>query len=147
MISRFIETGILVLIANEQYCSLKTLSNNCCNISIGKTVLSKKCILVNNDNQALVHVINKRLRFFSWFALVRQFVASFLEFYIYFKAKHLTSKENILKIWFLVQVQQFLQLASWAEKQLFKSPSIPPYSNWPRLWTNPWIPVWPRQLH
>lgn len=50
-----------------------------------------KCVLFNTDNQALVHVVNKQTcKDKVIMALVCQLVASCLEFYIYFKTKHLT---------------------------------------------------------
>lgn len=95
-------------------------------------MLTNKCIIFNTDNQALVHVINKQTckdkDTGCIMSLVRQLVASCLEFNIYFKAKHSTSKENILcDLLSRSKVQQFLQLAPWADKQPVEIPSLPLY--------------------
>lgn len=94
----------------------------------GKT-LTNKCILFNTDNQALVRVINKQAcKDKDIMSLVRQLVASCLEFNTYFKAKHLTSKENILcDLLSRSKVKQFLQLAHWVDKQPVETPSLPLY--------------------
>lgn len=98
-------------------------------IKVWGKMLTNKCILFNTDNQALVHVINKQTcKDKDIMSLVRQLVASCLEFNIYFKAKHLTSKENILcDLLSRSKVHQFLQLAPWADKQPVEIPSLPPY--------------------
>lgn len=86
---------------------------------------------VDTDNQALVNVINKQTcKEKDIMSLVRQLVASCPEFNIYFKAKHLTSKENILcDLLSRSKVQQFLRLAHWADNQPVEIPSLPPYQS------------------
>lgn len=100
-------------------------------VQVWSTFMSNKCIMFNTDNQALVHVINKQTSKDKHIMfLLRTLVLTCLRYNIYFKAKHLTSKENLLcDCLSRSKVKQFLQLAPWANRNPVNVPPLPNFPN------------------
>lgn len=100
-------------------------------VDVWSKYMANKCILFNTDNQALVHVINKQTAKDKHIMfLLRKLVLICLKFNIYFKAQHLTSKENLLcDCLSRSKVNQFLQLAPWAGSNPVNIPPLPPFPN------------------
>lgn len=100
-------------------------------VDVWSKYMANKCILFNTDNQALVHVINKQTAKDKHIMfLLRKLVLICLKFNIYFKAQHLTSKENLLcDCLSRSKVNQFLQLAPWADSNPVNISPLPPFPN------------------
>ena len=93
------------------------------------TYFTNKCIVFHTDNQALVHVINKQTAKDKHIMfLVRQLVKLCLHYNILFRAEHLSTKENVLSdLLSRCKVQQFLQMAPWADRKSVPIPPLPPF--------------------
>ena len=100
-------------------------------VQVWSKYFANKCIVFNTDNLSLVHVINKQTSKDKHIMfLLRLLVSTCLTFNIYFRAKHLTTKENVLCDYLSrSKVQQFLHMAPWADKDPVDIPPLPPYPN------------------
>ena len=94
--------------------------------------LKNKRVLIYSDNESVVHVINKQTsKHKGLLALVRQLVLICLSQNIYFRARHLTGKHNVLADSLSrLQVERFLSLTRGMDSL---PTTIPPHlqpDNW-----------------
>ena len=97
-------------------------------VEIWGILWKNKQIVINTDNEALVHILNKQTSPDKLImVLVRRLVLKLLQFNINFRARHIAGVKNVLAdALSRLQVQKFRELLPQAELHPEKIPPLPP---------------------